>query len=141
MSVHGLLVFRTLGTDFADVGNEVGGPAINVVFQNDFAHARHGLCLLLLAHFQSLADGAGQLVHVVRVDEQRIAQLLRRPGETAQDECAAIVLPGGDEFLGHEIHPVVERSDQANRSRAIEAGDLLVRMVPLEEDDRFPAPG
>src|SRR5579859_612400 len=139
--VGSLLAFRTLGADFAEVGNEVGGPAVDIVFQNNLAHAGHGLSLLFFAHFQGLVDEAGQLVHVVGIDEQSVAKLLGSARETAQEQNAAIILAGGDKFLRYKIHAVVERSDQADRSRAIEPGDFLVRMVPLEQNDGFPAPG
>src|SRR5260221_654686 len=113
--VRGLLALRSLDADFAEVGNEVGGPAVDIVFQNDLAHAGHQLTLLLFAHFDGLANGAGELVHVVGIDEQRVTKFLRSTGETAEDKHTAIVFAGGDEFLGHQIHAVVERGDQAYR--------------------------
>ena len=36
-----------------------------------------------------------------------------RPGEATEDEHAAQVVPGADEFLGHEVHAVVEAGDVA----------------------------
>jgi len=86
-------------------------------------------------------DRTGKLIHVIGIYEERIAKFLRRAGEAAQNKHAAIVFPGGDEFLGHEVHAVVERCDQADRGRAIEAGNLFVGMVPLEKDDGLPTPG
>src|SRR5579863_10477079 len=139
--VRSLLALRSLDADFAEVGDEVGGPAVDVVFENDLAHARHQLTLLLFTHFKRLTNGTGKLVHVIGIYEQRVAQLLGRAGETAQDKRAAIVFAGGDKFLGHKVHAVVERGDQAYRGCAIEAGNLFVRMVALQKNDRFPAAG
>ncbi len=52
---------------------------------------------------------------------------------------AAVVAPGCDEFLGDEVHPVVQRRDEADVRRAVEAGNLVVRMMALQEHDRLPA--
>src|SRR5258708_35374146 len=86
-------------------------------------------------------DGAGQLLDVVRIDEQSIGELQRRAREGAKDEDALIILTRSDKLLGDEIHAVVERSDHTERSGAIEARNLLVGVVPIQEHDGLPAAG
>ena len=58
-------------------------------------------------------DGVGELLDVVGVDDDGVAQARARRRRRAEDQRAAFVIARGDEFLGHEIHAVVKRSDQA----------------------------
>src|SRR6202140_3842855 len=84
-------------------------------------------------------DCGGELLGSVGIYEQRIGELQGRAGEGAQDQYTTIILARSNEFLGHEVHSVVERGHHTKRGGVIEAGDFLVGMMALEEDDRFPA--
>src|SRR5690349_7227439 len=84
-------------------------------------------------------DGAGQLLDVIRIHEQGIGELQSGSGEGAEDQDAVIIITRSDKLLGDEIHSVVQGSNHAQRSGAIEARDFLVRMMALEKDDGFPA--
>ena len=86
-------------------------------------------------------DGIGKLLDVVRIDEQSVGQFVGGAGERAEDQDAAFIVARSDEFLGHQIHAVVQRSDQANGSSAVVAADLLVGVMPVEQNDRPPATG
>ena len=57
-------------------------------------------------------DSVLEAVDVVRVHQQRLLELVRGAGEFAEDQGAVVVGPGGDVFLGHEVHAVAEGGDQ-----------------------------
>ena len=63
------------------------------------------------------------------------------PAKRAQDQHALFVVARGDEFLGDQIHAVMQRGDQADVGSAVEACDLVVRVMLLQQDDRHPAAG
>ena len=74
----------------------------------------------------------------VRVDDQRLFELSRGPGEAAQDQGTLLVLSRRDVLLGHEIHTVVQRSDQAEVSGLVEGPDVIVRVMGLQKDQGLP---
>src|SRR3984893_5021925 len=86
-------------------------------------------------------NGASQLLDIIRIDEQRIGELQSCARKGAEDQDALIIFARRDELLGDKIHPVVQGSNQTQRSGAIEASDFLVRMMALEKDDGLPAAG
>src|SRR3546814_3681587 len=58
---------------------------------------------------------------IVRIDEQRIGELLGRAREAREDEHARILgILRRDIFLGDEVHPVAKRGDEADLGGAIE---------------------
>ena len=63
-------------------------------------------------------DRRGEAALVVRIDDQRLGQLLRGAGQLAQNQHAVEVVARGDELLGDEVHPVVQRRDDAEVARA-----------------------
>jgi hypothetical protein len=58
--------------------------------------------------------------------------------KTAQDEHALFILACGHEFLGYQVHPVVQRSDQAKIRSPVKPLGLMVIVLPFHEDDGFP---
>src|SRR5204862_7422567 len=59
----------------------------------------------------------------------------------AEDQRAAFILARSNEFLGDEIHSVMQRRDHAERRGAEKACDFFVRMVFSEKHERFPSRG
>src|SRR5713226_10102759 len=115
-------------------------PPIDVVLANGLAHPHHSRSPLLRGHGHRRSYGIGHAVDVVRVDEQRIAELGGGTGELAQDQDSVIVVADGDELLGHEVHPVMQGGDHAEVGVAIERPDVPMLVMALEVDDGPPAP-
>src|SRR5262245_59614717 len=128
---------RRLG-DAGQLGQQDAGPAVNVVLADVGPHAPHAGATLGHFHLDGLPDGLCHHLQIVRVDEQGVRQLTRRSREAAENEHAVLVVAGRDEFLGHQVHAVVERRHHAEVGAPIEAIDLAVVVVPLPIDDRLP---
>jgi len=62
------------------------------VLPHHLAHAPHARPPFRAFHLQRLADGVGQLLGVVGVDDESVGQLARRPGEGAQDKHTIVVI-------------------------------------------------
>ncbi len=97
--------------------------------------------LLAWAHFERGTDGFADLLHVVGIDQQRVVQLARGAGESAEDEDAVIHAPGCQILLGDEVHAVVERRHQADIGGAVIALHFFVAALALDELDGFPSRG
>src|SRR3546814_3685191 len=64
-------------------------------------------------HVHRGPDRARDLSAIVRVNEQRIGELLGRAREAREDEYARIFgILRRDIFLGDEVHPVAKRGDR-----------------------------
>ena len=84
-------------------------------------------------------DGVGGGGDVVRVDEEGRLQLLGGAGELGEHEHAGVVGGlGGDELLGDEVHPVVERRDEADAGQAVEAAERAAVIAAGEVADGHP---
>ena len=59
----------------------------------------------------------------------------------AQDQCPLVVVARGNELLGHKIHAVVEGRDQAQVRGLVVSLDFLMRVMPLQVNDRLPTGG
>ncbi len=94
---------------------------------------------MLRAHVEGLVHGIGQLLDVVGIDEQSVGKFVGSAGKRTEDQDPLFIVASGDEFLGHEIHAVMQRSDQAKRGSAVETDNLLMGVVPQERNDRPPA--
>src|SRR6185503_299248 len=105
------------------------------------AHAMHPSPALFRRHLERGANGADESVDVERIDEQRAVDLFRRSGEAAEEEYAAFVELARDEFLGHEIHSVLQRRHDAEIGRAIDAGEQIGIDVLVDQHDRRPVVG
>ena len=60
----------------------------------------------------AMCSAAAHLVGIVGIDDQRFGQLPRGAGELRQDEHAVIVVARGDEFLGDQVHAVMQAADE-----------------------------
>ncbi len=84
-------------------------------------------------------DGVGGGGDVVRVDEEGRLQLLGGAGELREHEHARVVGGlGGDELLGDEVHPVLERRDEADPGLAVEAAERAAVIAAGEVADGHP---
>lgn len=86
-------------------------------------------------------DGLRDLLDGIGVELQRVAQLQRRPGKLAQEQDAVLIEPTGHELLGDEIHPVVERADDAEVGKPVQGHHLDLVEIPLMVDHRLPFRG
>src|SRR5881396_3180442 len=137
----GRLDSRRLDRDSGELAQEEPGPAVDVVLGHHVAHPRHPRPPLVLGHLQGRADRLGGPGEVVRVDDERVPQLVGRAREPAQDEHAVLVVANRDELLGDEVHAVVERGDHAEVRVTVVGPDLAVLVVAGEVQDRPPARG
>ena len=62
----------------------------------------------------------GEAVGVVGIDDQRVLELLRRARQRAQHQHAVLVVARRDEFLRDQVHPVVQRADDAEVRETVE---------------------
>ena len=69
----------------------------------------------------------------------RVNKLAGRAGESAQDQYPILVVPAGDELLGHEIHAVVERADDTEPGEPVQGHHVHGALVLLDVGDRLPA--
>ena len=51
------------------VRKQISRPAIDIVLPNIVAHAQHPLRFLIFGHIESLQNGVGHLLHIVRIDQ------------------------------------------------------------------------
>src|SRR3546814_16594613 len=71
---------------------------------------------------------------IVRIDEQRIGELLGRAREAREDEHARILgILRRDIFLGDEVHPVAKRGDEADLGGAIESEQFVAADTRSDE--------
>jgi hypothetical protein len=80
------------------MASSVAGAYHAVVLVDLRPHLPHPRPLFLGRHLERVADRFGHVLDVVRIDGERIAELARRPGESAQDQYAAPVPASGDEL-------------------------------------------
>ena len=76
---------------------------------------------LLGSHVDRAGDRRRKSVDVVRIDDERLAQLLGGAGQRAQHQHAVLVVARRDEFLRDEIHPVGKRADDAEMRHPVSA--------------------
>ena len=90
-------------------------------------------------HLQRAAQGVGQVLGAVGVDQQGFGHLFRRPGKARQDQHPGIgrVLCR-DIFLGDQVHPVAQRGDHADPRGAIDPGQHVARVALVDIADRHP---
>src|SRR5688572_28528583 len=95
------------------------------------AHASHATPPLGGIHLEGDPDCLRHALHVVGIHDEVVAHVARGAGEAAQHEHAIVVVPGGHELLGDEVHALVERGDQTQIGRAVELGYLCPIVVPV----------
>jgi len=116
-------------------------PPVGVELRDDGPQAPHANPLLLPGHRQRLSKHPGAGIDRVRVDDQRLSQLARGSSKLAEDQHPALILASAHEFLGHQVHPVVETAHIADVGSPQESVDLSRFVVILEQDDGTPAFG
>ena len=79
-------------------------------------------------------ERVGEGIGGIRIHEQRFGHLARGAGERGEDEHALSIVARGDEFLGHEIHAVVQRRYHAHIGRAIAGEDVFDAVVRARQD-------
>ena len=111
-------------------------PPIDVALPDQLAHQPHSLALLVAGASAARASIAGgHAFGVVRIDDQRLGQLARGAGEARQHQHALLVVARGHEFLGHQVHAVVQAGDDADVGGAEQLEDL-VRLVMADDAAR-----
>ena len=84
-------------------------------------------------------DGVRRLLHVVRVDHQSPApELCRRAGELTEDEHGFLIQAAGAELLRHQVHPILEGSDQSDVGRPIQRQQFVGGHASKEVVDGHP---
>jgi hypothetical protein len=101
-------------------------------------HLPHPPPPVLERHGQRLADRPGDAVDVERVDEDRPVDLLGGAREAAEQQHPVLVELARHELLRHEVHPVLQRRDEAHVGRAVHPRELGGRHVAVLEHDRRP---
>ena len=81
---------------------------------------------------------ASAVFHVVRIHQHGIAQFTSGAGEAAKDQTPLFVMPRGDKLLGDQVHPVVQGGHETEICRLVVALDLLVVVMPLQENNWLP---
>src|SRR5260221_2756989 len=121
--------------NLAGVEQHPPGPAVHIEVLNQASHAAHPLALLGRRHHQSRPERRRTLIDVVRVDDQGLRKLARGAGELAEDEHAALIVARSDEFLGHQVHPVVQAADDTHVRRPVVLINLVgVVMLDAQQD-------
>ena len=69
-------------------------------------------------------DALLEAFDVVRVHQVGLRELHRGAGELAEHEGTALVVPAGDVFLGHQVHPVAQRGHQQHVGGEVERDQL-----------------
>ena len=67
-----------------------------------------------------------------------VGQLQCRAGELAQEQDAVFIESTGHEFLGDQVHPVVERADDAEVGQPVEGHHLDLVEISLVVHHRLP---
>jgi hypothetical protein len=137
----GLLQAMALHAQLAQVGEDVGRPAEDVVLHDVTAHALDTDAALGPRHLEAQVDGFSHAGDVVGIDQERIAEFAGRASEFAEDEHAVFVGTGGEILLGHQVHAVMERGDEADIGDTVPAVDFLMSALALNQDDGTPASG
>ena len=80
----------------------------------------------LRVHGEGPMDRLGNGIHFVGIDEEGLGHCAARAGERRQDEDARLVDLARHVLLGHQIHPVAERSDEGHFRVAIKRRQVLL---------------
>jgi hypothetical protein len=97
---------------------------------DQLAHEPHAVALLLQRHQQRALERGRHRGAVVGIDDERLRELARGAGEARQDQHTLLVVARGNEFLGHEVHAVMQARDDTGVGGAEQLVDLVGRMMP-----------
>jgi hypothetical protein len=115
------------------VHQHAAGPAVHVELGQEGAHRVHAVALFFARHGDGRGQGRAGFFEVVGVHHQRLGQLAGGAGELAEHQHAAFVVARGDEFLGHQVHAVVQAADVAQVGGAVEAEHRRWLVVGAQE--------
>jgi hypothetical protein len=89
-----------------------------------------------LGHRERRRQRVACLIQIVRVDDERFCQLAGCSRERAQHQHPLLIVARRDEFLGHQVHAVVQAA-HINEMRGLEIPEDQRRLVMhAPEDDR-----
>src|SRR5262249_33673324 len=126
--------------DAGQLAHQHAGPPEDVVLPHVSAHARHAVAALGRGHLDGPMNGLRGALDVVGIHEQGVPKLTRRAGEPAQNQHGIVVVAGGDELLGDQVHAVVQRADDTELRGPVPRADFSVLVVAFTVHDRLPAP-
>jgi hypothetical protein len=86
-------------------------------------------------------QGIGHLLDVERVDDDRVGQLLGRPGHLAQHQDPPALGLAGHVLLGHEVHAIPQGGHQADVGQVVESHQGPEGQGAVQVPDRHPAEG
>ncbi len=95
--------------------------------------------MLGLGHVERLQQLIDDVGLIVRIDDERLAQLLGRAGRLAEHQHASSIRAGCQVLLGHQIHAVPQRRDQGHVGQQIKGDQAFKGQLAVEIPDRRPA--
>src|ERR1017187_8468855 len=104
--------FRNVQAHLTKLSNQTSCPSVHIVFTHHLPHSLHTHLLFFGLHFEGRANRLGGLIDIVRIDLKSVSQLASRAGKATEDKHSALVASGGDEFLRHKVHAIVQRGYQ-----------------------------
>ena len=118
------------------IHEHASSPAVDIELLDDPSHASHARPLFRRRHGQGEVHRRRTLIDIVRVNDERVGQLAGRPGELAENENPLFIVPGRDEFFGHQIHSVMKTADDTQVGPAVMHHDVPHVMMPDQEMNR-----
>ena len=111
---------RRRGPAAPDKGiDKARAPCRDVVTPERLEHCRVPLAPLVERHVERMRDAVGHFVAVVGVDDDGAIEFTGGACQARQHQRARIVrILRGHVFLGHEVHAVAHRRDDADRRMA-----------------------
>ena len=107
---------------------------------HDFPQQAHTITLFFRGHVSSIVQCLCHFGKIIGIDQNRsTTQLLSSARELTYDQNPAFVDLGRAELLRNQIHPVLQRSDQANISGAIVGEKLLAAKITMDVMNRNPS--
>ena len=94
-------------------------PVEHRVRADPLAQRAHPAALIVGRHQQRGVQRVGERIDRERIDVDRVFELARGAGEFRQHQHAVLVAARGDEFLGDQVHAVVQRRHHAHVGGAI----------------------
>src|SRR5687768_2924485 len=102
---------------------EALAPPADILFDDVRPQGPMPGAALAEGHFERPPDRVGDVLRIVRVDEERLFELFGGAGELRQDQHARVVrILRGDIFLGDEVHAVAKRRHQPDPAAAEKPG-------------------
>src|SRR5579864_6168698 len=96
----------SVDADVGEVGEQIGGPAVDVVFADGGAHVAHAGDLFIGGHGDGALDGRCELSDIVGIHQQSVREFKGGAGKAAENQHALIIVTRSHEFLGHQVHTV-----------------------------------